>query len=195
MKKRIFVAVDISDEARQKVAGYIGELKEKFPRYKSRLGSSRKTASDVKIFGRCGQTSIGKIKGNCEEIAGQFSNLKFQISNTGVFPSPRNARVLWLGVNGDVEELQKINSVLEVECEKIGFKKEKRIFKPHLTIARIREPQKSKKLVQKHLENKFEPVSFEVCEIVIYESKLQPTGSVYEKVSSFKFKVQSSNET
>ncbi len=83
-------------------------------------------------------------------------------------------------------------SILETECEKIGFKKEKRIYKPHLTIARLREPQKSKNLVQNHLENKFEPVSFEVSEIVIYESKLQPTGSIYKKVSSLRFKVSSS---
>ena len=192
MKKRIFIAVDISEEARQKVAEYIGELKREFSNIKVGWDRPEKLHLTLKFLGDTEENQLEKLKEIVEKIAGQFSNLKFQISNTGVFPSPRNARVLWLGVNGDVEELQKINSVLEVECEKIGFKKEKRIFKPHLTIARIREPQKSKNLVQKHLANKFEPVSFEVCEIVIYESKLQPTGSVYKKVSSFKFKVQSS---
>ena len=123
MKKRIFVAVDISDEARQKVAEYIGELKAKFPDVKAGWDRPEKLHLTLKFLGDTEENQLVKLKEIVETIAGQFSNLKFQISNTGVFPSPRNARVLWLGVNGDVEELQKINSVLEDECEKIGFKK------------------------------------------------------------------------
>jgi len=56
---------------------------------------------------------------------------------------------------------------------------EKRNFKPHLTIARIKRAKKSVELAKKHLEEEFEPVQFEVSEIVIYESRLQPTGSKY----------------
>ena len=82
--------------------------------------------------------------------------------------------------------LAKINQFLENECEKIGLAKEARKFVPHLTIGRIREPQTAKGLVKKHLETAFEPVGFEVSEIVIYESILQPTGSNYRKVMSFK---------
>ncbi|CAN5604377.1 RNA 2',3'-cyclic phosphodiesterase [soil metagenome] len=191
MKKRIFIAVDISDEAKQKVAEYIANLKKKFSDLKVGWDRPEKLHLTLKFLGDTEENQLEKLEEICETISSEISNLKFQISNTGVFPSPQNARVLWLGVGGDVEELQKINSVLEDECGKFGFKKENRIYKPHLTIARLREPHKSKELVKTHLENKFEPVAFEVSEIVIYESKLQPTGSIYSKVQSSKFKVQS----
>ena len=114
-------------------------------------------------------------------------NIKIQIFDTGVFPSRRNARILWLGLQDEKHSLSKINQLLETECAKIGFEKEKRNFKPHLTIARLREPHKSEDLAAKHLENEFEPVEFEVSEIVIYESKLLPTGSIYRKLKSFRF--------
>lgn len=189
MKKRIFVAVEISDDARGKVKDYISSLKEEFSDVKVGWDKPEKLHLTLKFFGDTDEEQLEKLKEISQRIAGQISNFKLQISKTGVFPSPRNARILWLGVEGDVEELQKINSILETECEKIGFKKEKRIYKPHLTIGRIREPQKAKKLALTHLENKFETVSFEVSELVIYESKLQPSGSIYSKVQGSKFKV------
>lgn len=189
MERRIFVAVDISDEARGKVSDYISNLKTKFPNVKVGWDRPEKLHLTLKFLGDSDEDQLEKLEKICEKISFEITNYKLQISETGVFPSPRNARVLWLGVYGDVGELQKINAILETECEKIGYKKEKRIYKPHLTIGRIREPQKAKELAKVHLENKFEPVEFEVSELVIYESKLQPSGSVYTKVSGFKFKV------
>lgn len=190
MKKRIFAAVDISEEVRQKISEYILELKRKFSDIKVGWDRPEKLHLTLKFLGDTDEEKLEKLKVICKNISSEVSKLKLRISQTGVFPSPRNARVLWLGVQGDVEELQKINSILETECEKIGFKKEKRDYTPHLTIGRIREPQKAKKLAQTHLENKFEPISFEVSEIVIYESKLQPTGSIYTKIQNFKLKIQ-----
>lgn len=187
MKKRIFVAVDISDEARRKVADYIAGLKRNFPGVKVGWDRPEKLHLTLKFLGDTDETQLQKLEEICRNISTGISDLIFQISETGVFPSPRNARVLWLGVRGDLEELQKINEILETECEKIGFKKEMRTYKPHLTIGRIREPQKAKELAKTHLENNFEPVRFEVSEIVIYESKLQPTGSIYSKVATFIF--------
>ncbi len=109
MKKRIFVAVDISEETRQTVSDYMADLKNKFPNVKVGWDRPEKLHLTLKFLGDTDENQLEKLKIICEQIAGQISNLKFQISNTGVFPSLRNARVLWLGVNGDVEELQKIN--------------------------------------------------------------------------------------
>jgi 2'-5' RNA ligase len=79
---------------------------------------------------------------------------------------------------------------LEREFEKKGFQKERRNFKAHLTIARLREPDKSKRLVEKHLQNEFSPVEFAVSELAIYESKLQPTGSIYRAIKNVELKIE-----
>lgn len=186
MKKRIFVAAEISEEARRKAADYILKLKTEFPNVKAGWEKAEKLHLTLKFLGDSDEKQIARLFEIVEDISKINSNLKLQIANPNAFPASGNARVLWLGIEGDVEKLREINSVLENECEKIGFKKNKK-FKPHLTIARIRELDNSPDLIQRHLENKIEPVEFKVSSIVIYESRLQPTGSVYRKLKEFSF--------
>jgi 2'-5' RNA ligase len=71
---------------------------------------------------------------------------------------------------------------LETECEQIGFAKEKRNFKPHLTIARLREPQKSIELVRTHTAKEFTAINFNVGKLIVFQSELHPHGSRYTPI-------------
>lgn len=188
MKKRIFIAVDISDEARQKVSDYIELLRNEFPRLRVGWEKPEKLHLTLKFLGETNERQLAELIKTVEKTAAQFTGFKLQIAETGVFPSPRNPRILWIGVKDETGSLPKISTSLEIKCERIGFKREKRKFKAHLTIARLREPQKLRELANKHLQNEFEPSRFEAFEIVIYESKLQSTGSIYSVVSKHKLK-------
>ena len=181
--KRIFAAVDISDEARRKVASYIETLRNEFRNVRVGWDKPEKLHLTLKFLGDTDDGQLRELEKIVREISAKITNFKLQIAETGVFPNVRNPRVLWIDVKDEAGSLAKINARLESECEKIGFKKEKRAFVPHLTIGRVREPNRAKDLARKHLENGFEPVEFEVSELVIYESKLRPTGSVYAVVS------------
>ena len=185
--KRIFVAVNISDKARRKVSDYIETLRDEFSNFRVGWDKAEKLHLTLKFLGDIDENQLAKLIEAIEDATRQIPDFKLRISNTGVFPSKRNARVLWLGVEDEAESLQKLNNILEAECAKRGLAKEKRNFKAHLTVARLREAHKSKKLVERHLENDFESDEFEVSEIVIYESRLQKSGSIYQKVSSFRF--------
>lgn len=188
MKKRIFAAVDISDEARRKVSTYIETLQNEFPRVRVGWDKPEKLHLTLKFLGDTDEKQLEMLIQIIEKISAGVSKFNLRIANTGVFPSVRKARVLWIDVFDEKGSLAEINAQIETKCEKIGFAREKRAFVPHLTIARIREPHKSKDLTEKHLQNAFEPVEMEVSEIVIYESKLQPTGSIYSRLQAFRFK-------
>lgn len=188
MKKRIFVAADISAEARGRVSEYISELRREFAGLRVGWEKPEKLHLTLKFLGETDDAQLAELEKITEKIAENASPFNLQIAETGVFPSPRNARVLWIDFKDEQGNLARINKVLEAECENIGFARERRDFVPHLTIARLREPQKSHLLAEKHLQNEFEPVAFEVSEIVIYESKLQPAGSIYRTFSVKKFK-------
>lgn len=179
MKKRIFIAADISNDAKMNVAEYIENLRRDFANLKVGWERSEKLHITLKFLGDVENKKITELIEVIENIAVGFSKFPISIKQNGVFPSPKKARILWLGLEDKKGSLRKLNDSLETECEKIGFSKEKRNFSPHLTIARLREPHRSNDLVKRHLETKFEPVGFEVSEIVFYESKLQKTGSVY----------------
>lgn len=187
--KRIFIAVDVSEEARRRVSNYIENLRREFPKIRVGWEKAEKLHLTLKFFGDCGEKQVGEIEKIIEQISSGISNFKLQISETGVFPDKRNPRVLWIDVKDETGNLAKINDLLEAECEKIGFQRERRKYVPHLTIGRVREPNRARELAKKHLANEFEPVEFAVSEIVIYESQLKPTGAVYLRVRSFEFQL------
>jgi len=186
--KRIFAAVDISEQARLRVSEYSAALRREFPDLRVGWEKAEKLHLTLKFLGETNETQLNDLIEIVKKIAEQISTFRLQIAATGVFPSPRKPRILWLGVNDKTESLLKISGLLETECEKIGFPKENRNFKAHLTIGRLREPHKSTEIARKHLQNEFEPVEFKVSEIAIYESKLQSTGSIYLVISKQKLK-------
>jgi len=184
--KRIFTAIDISVEARAKIAEYTENLRRDFSKLRVGWEKAEKLHLTLKFLGDTEENQLGSLIEAVEKTARQISSFNLQISGTGVFPLSRKARVLWLGLKDEKGSLRNLNEILETECEQIGFAKEKRNFKPHLTIARLREPHKSNELAQKHLENEFQTIEFEVNEIIIFESKLLPKGSIYSAVSKHK---------
>ncbi len=187
--KRIFVALDISAEAIQKVSDYIEELKTEFTTVRVGWEKPEKLHLTLKFLGDTNENQLKTISEIVGEIAGQIPKFNLQITETGIFPrNVRKARVLWIDVKDKAGSLARMNEMLETECAKVGFAKENRNYKPHLTIARLREPEKSLRLIERHLQKEFEPVGFEVGEILIYESRLQPAGSIYEKATSSKLK-------
>lgn len=185
--KRIFAAIDISFEARRKVSEYIETLRGEFRNVRVGWDKAEKLHLTLKFLGDTTEKQLAELEKAVEKIALETAGFNLEIADTGIFPNARNPRVLWIDVKDKARNLSKINDLLETECEKIGFEKEKRKYVPHLTIGRVREPHAARDLARKHLENKFEPVGFAVSEIVIYESKLLPTGSVYSVVSKWRF--------
>lgn len=183
--KRVFMAIDISATARDMISKYIQNLRAGFSHVRVGWEKPEKLHLTLKFIGDIDGEQLTKLTEAVEISVGKSAGFKLQIAGTGVFPSAKKAFVLWLGVRDEEGSLLKLNRILETECKKQGFSADTKQFKPHLTIARLREPRDSGELVQPHLQEKFEPVEFEVPEIVIYESELQPTGSVYKKIKSF----------
>lgn len=186
--KRIFAAVDISNQARKQISNYIETLRGEFPELLVGWEKAEKLHITMRFFGDVEDRKVLLLSNLFEDFARQISPFNLQITKTGVFPSLRDARVLWFGLQDEKGSLSEIKNNLENECERIGFKKEKRVFEPHLTIARLRQPEKSKDLIEKHLQTNFESAEFNVGEITIYESRLLPKGSVYSIVSKHEFR-------
>src|SRR3712207_6368818 len=130
MKKRIFTAIDISELARQKVSGYIENLRMEFSNLRIGWEKAEKLHLTLKFFGDCNERQLRNLEDAAANSARAFfdsekiANFKIQISDTGVFPSKRNARILWLGLQDESRNLAKINRILETECENAGFEKE-----------------------------------------------------------------------
>ena len=98
--------------------------------------------------------------------------------------------VVWVSVTGQVEVLNKLHKKLEESLASIGFLKEEREFKGHITVGR------GKKLSSQQLRDLQEAIfnlkspkfsEFKVKQINLYQSILKPEGSKYSIISEFKF--------
>ena len=180
-QKRVFIAVDISDEARRKITAYIENIKQISGQTKIKWERSDKLHLTLKFLGDVDAKLLRDLDIAVREVASRHAPFNLSVEGTGVFPGVRDPRILWIGIKGD--QLTAIAGELETACEPLGFKRENRAFHPHLTIARIRDSRHSEKVVEAHLQNDFGPINFEVTQIAIYESQLLRTGSVYSMVS------------
>ncbi len=186
--KRIFIAVDISDEARTSAAVYIAGLRQRFRDL--RVGWERLEKMHLTL-NFLGDTGIAELESVCEIVARVAAgNGPFQLSvrGTGVFPNPKRPRVLWLGVDGEIDAIRRIKSDLDAGLSETGFESERKTFTPHLTIARLREPERSGEIAARHLSNEFDSTEFTVSSLTVYESRLDRHGSTYSIVDRFDLK-------
>jgi 2'-5' RNA ligase len=126
---------------------------------------------------------LEKLQDRISEATVRQRSFALRLSKAGVFPSNTRPRILWIGTDDSSGAVEPLYEQIETECHGLGFEREGRQFHPHITIGRVREARGAAGLANAHLETKIEPVQFEVADVVIYESKLQPTGSIYSVVS------------
>ncbi len=62
----------------------------------------------------------------------------------GFFPDPRRPRVFWVGLGKGMEQARELATRVESTCAGLGFAREERTFRPHLTVARIKPPRKDR---------------------------------------------------
>ncbi len=71
--------------------------------------------------------------------------IPIQIRNLGFFPNPHSPRIFWAGVEAP-PELAALAAETDQALDALGLKPEGRPFRPHLTLARIKDPVPLQKL-------------------------------------------------
>ena len=125
-----------------------------------------------------------------EEICNRYSPFSIQLKGIGIFGGKRNPRVLWGGIDGDVERMGVFRDELQLKLEAFGVEKEERKFKPHFTLARFRKNMKPEMDLQGVL-SKFENMSSLPCsleELLFLKSELGPGGPVYTELKKWSLK-------
>ena len=117
-------------------------------------------------------------------VAGQRP-LELATGGLGGFPSLKRPRVIWQAVTGDIERLRTIQTRLAAGLAPCGFKPEGRPFRAHLTIGRIRKPQRwgarEAAMVTQHGDMPAQP--FTADTLIWYRSQLHPQGAVYSELA------------
>lgn len=124
---------------------------------------------------------ILQIMSRIAECEAQFS---IHFRGLGTFPNLSQPTVVWAGVRG-VEPLVRIAETLSQSLAPLGFKPEPRRYRPHLTLARVKQrlaDDRLKSLVARLTEVEF--ARCEVTEFTLMESQRTSSGPVYNILES-----------
>jgi 2'-5' RNA ligase len=178
---RSFIAIELPDEIRQVLAQVQKELKRDV--IGIRWVDSGSIHLTLKFLGPILPEQVVAIAAAVGAIVHGEPPLALNVSGLGAFPNARRPRVIWVGIVGEVERLGRLQARLEETLEPLGFPREQRSFRPHLTLGRVKDPRRPPDLTRALAETTV-PASnpFDVHEILVYKSDLRPTGAIYTKL-------------
>jgi 2'-5' RNA ligase len=178
MKFRAFIAVEMG--GLPDLAPFHSELKRLEPGVKTvDLDQLHVT---LKFLGDTEESVVPKLDEIIRSASDGVAPFAVRLHGSGTFPPKGNVRVVWVGLDG-TEPLAIIAARLESSLEKLGFEPEGRAFKPHLTMARVKDPRVSGSaiaLAEKYATADFGTVS--VDRILLKKSVLGPKGPSYTTV-------------
>ena len=181
------MAVDIPDEVKKAIAEFIATLKGACGRQPGiRWARVEGMHVTLKFVGEAAPERVEKIKAALAEVrSAQAVELRFR--ETGFFPNARHPRVFWAGIEAS-ENLAEVAAEVEQRLDKIGIAREKRAFKPHLTLARFK-PEEGVAELHAALA-KMSAAEFGAArsgELHLYQSVLKPGGAEYTRLETFRF--------
>jgi RNA 2',3'-cyclic 3'-phosphodiesterase len=182
-KWRVFCAIELSEEVRARLEDHVGRLRKDVPEAAASWGRVENIHLTLKFFGDVDVERIPAISAAASRAVSEFSKFQIAVGGTGVFPKPSRAQVLWIGVNDASGNLSALQKRLEEECFAAGFPKEDRVYRPHLTIARLRKLEGARRLADTHLNMNFANIEVSLTELVLLRSELSPKGSKYTAIS------------
>jgi len=114
-----------------------------------------------------------------------------QYKGLDLFRNIKDPKVLWIGLDID-PVISKMKAELDRELKNLGFRIDRRDFRPHLTLARIKWIQNKevlKDLLQAYREYYFQEST--IRKLVYFESILGPEGPKYKVIKNVRFKYAS----
>lgn len=176
---RLFVAVEVGEEAKDAVATAIAPLRERFP--EARWVPRENWHVTVKFLGQTYPRLLKWVQEQVAEAAASGTEVETRLTELGAFPSAGGARVLWAGLEDRPGRLAEIAHALDAALAK-EFKPETRAFSPHLTVARSDPPLR---LPDGVVGTALEPVEVTVDHLVLFRSHLRRPAPVYEPLERF----------
>jgi len=136
------------------------------------------------FLGQLSDEQLSAAISAAELAARKVSAFDFRLSHPGIFGTPRQPRVIWIGVDESSGKLLQLQRELNLELAQRGFEVDKRPFSPHLTLSRVKAPLKAEEQqsLQRLLTVKDRQPSsptMHASQISVMKSELSPMGAKY----------------
>jgi RNA 2',3'-cyclic 3'-phosphodiesterase len=192
---RLFVALDINDDIRNRIARYLEGVRGFAP--DERWMRSESLHVTLKFIGETPAEDVERIRETLGTIKADKIEIRF--CGYGFFPGVGKPRVFWIGIEAG-PKLTALAAGVDAKLGSLGIPKEEHAFSPHLTLARGNTggsgsprghdrdgPHRAFRSLQEKLAALPAPEfgTMTAHEFFLYQSQLSPGGSKYAKLAGF----------
>lgn len=192
---RLFIALDIDHSIRERILRFMEGVRNFAP--DGRWMKEESLHVTLKFIGEQPEEKVEAIQQSLSTLSGSAGEIQFR--GYGFFPTPKSARVFWIGMESG-PELAALAAAIDEKTAAHGIPREERKFSPHLTLARASgasgAPRRQKgdgrnrvfELLQEKL-GKLPAPEFGTMtprEFFLYQSQLSPKGSKYTRLAGFR---------
>jgi 2'-5' RNA ligase len=180
---RLFFAIELADDVQDLLDDATASLRAEAPEL-AWIDRGKRHLT-LKFLGDVAEDAVPRLTEAADRAVAGHGPLEMSVREIGAFPNFRRARVVWIGVEQE-RRLELLHHDLELACESVGFEVEGRPFRPHVTLARVRNPlpvgrMKAFARVARSVRLR---TTVLVEQITLFESILAPSGARYRCVHS-----------
>lgn len=174
--RRLFLGMPLSDEVRGSLTHDMARLAKLVPERSVKWVPEANLHLTLKFLGEVAEDRVGRLSRGLSEKCSSWGVMESVLhEDVELFPGARRPRVVAAGVEGG-DSLLHLAARLELWAEKEGFPREKRAFKPHVTLGRVR---KGCGPFPELPAGRIAPIAFPLARVNLYESRLTPKGAYY----------------
>lgn len=134
---------------------------------------------------------IGEIdEGRAEDLHNALDKIRFEafdlyLAELDCFAHKHQPSSIWAGVKGDVDALHHLQKKVVAAVELAGIDAEKRKYKPHVTIARLKKTPSEQALSYMEANNGLKTETFTISNFTLFRSHLTRHGAEYEVLERY----------
>jgi RNA 2',3'-cyclic 3'-phosphodiesterase len=191
---RLFVALDIDDNIRGRIARFLEGVRGFAP--DARWVRPESLHVTLKFIGERSEEDVENIKRALQTI--EAGTIEMNFRGYGFFPGTRAPRVFWVGIDGG-SKLTSLAGMIDERLAVLEIPKEEHQYNPHLTLARGGGGSGAPRRKKEDRPNRCfhtllgklgalptpEFGTMSAREFFLYQSRLAPGGAKYTKLAAF----------
>jgi 2'-5' RNA ligase len=184
---RAFVATPVPSRLVLTLQKFQAALRARLRGNEVRWGKPEQLHLTLKFLGDVAEGTLSDLAESLKCACAGTTAFQLGLKGIGCFPDIRNPRVIWVGVNGELEKLRRLQERIEAATKDCGDHAENHAFQPHLTIARVKAFGRETRPIGEVIEKTKAPQlgRWQVQQIELMQSELTPQGSRYTALATF----------
>lgn len=187
--RRLFVALDLAIPVVEQLAVFQEELHALLADddgVRVRWTSPENIHLTMKFLGDTEEALVPMLRDTLGELVKPLFPFEVEAKGIGFFPNPKNPRIIWSGFDQQsAEVLSLLQQALERDLSELGFAKEDRAFRPHVTLGRVKSRRRpdfteyTGEIGRRSFGKSY------IKDVVLYESELSSQGPTYTVIDRF----------